>query len=113
MLPVASGLPIISHMFGFVWKMYSRLNQLEQLLAPSLAVGYKPLFDGPDVSHTGLKIGALLLIVIALLWNSFETKQRFAQGHQNPLHILEPLLKASGWCFIFIQILHHIRSLSG
>jgi len=105
--------PGLSHIFSFLWKMYGRLNHLEKVLAPSLAAGYKPLFTGQSADHPDLKIAVLVLIVLALGYNTFEAKQKFGQPSHNPLLIFEPVLKASAWGYAFVEIWQHLSILAG
>jgi hypothetical protein len=113
MLPPVTSLPGVGHIFSFLWKMYSRLNQLEQVLAPTVAVGYKPLFDGMASDNHVMKLVVLAMVVGAIGLNSFEVKQKvgLAASH-NPLHVIEPLLKGGGWAYLFVELWKHLNLLN-
>jgi hypothetical protein len=91
-------------------KLYSRLNQLEQFLAPTMAVGHKALFSSSQINTNWIKYGVLALIIGVLIFNVFETKHKLAQPHSGVLGVIEPILKGTTWVFLFTQIVHHLSS---
>ena len=103
--------PGLSHLFGFLLKMYQRLNHLEKVLLPTMAVGYKPLFSNDLFSHPNFHIAVLGMIAMTLAWNSLEIKQASTAGHH--LRIIEPAIKAGGWAWAFVEIWQHLNSIPG
>jgi hypothetical protein len=106
-----AAIPGVSHIFSFLWKIYSRLNALERFIPPTLAVGYKSLFQGPNLSNMNIKIAVGTLLAGALIFNAVELKQKVGHptGH---LSMVEPIIKAGGWGFALMQIYQHLSFLN-
>jgi hypothetical protein len=106
-------LHIVYGLLALLKRLYMRLNQLEQLLAPTLVAGHKTLFSSGvgGLNQNWIKYGVLALIVGVLIFNVFEVKHKVSNPGSSLLSTLEPILKASTWVFLFTQIFHHISSL--
>ena len=97
MHPIGGLSVILSHIYSMIRFIYNRLNNIEKGLLPSVGVGYKSLFNSLGSDHLQFKTFILILIVLTLVLNVLEGKNKFATS---PIRALEPIGKMAFWSIL-------------
>jgi uncharacterized membrane protein YGL010W len=92
-----------------LWQFFRRLNILEQFLIPTLILAHNYLFTSSSLGKSGLKVAILFLVLVALLYSSFEVKNQLENpAKRNSLFLAESLFKAGTWGFACLEIIHSL-----